>query len=164
MQLNLFAWRRVPKPKLVSVHRKTLLQISRRLCLGSGAEGLLWPGMARAIPKTQTYFSYPRIYWPSPCIREAKASGWRPTPRAPCPLRSLAARPCPSSASALRHSASPRLRPGPRRPLVSRRRRPSSRRPLVDLATSGLGVAASATPRAGCAGAVVRTPLLGSEP
>jgi len=68
--------------------------------------------------------------------RGQEASGWRPSdsPSSPVPsvLRTLAARPRPSSASAT----------PPRPPAPSRRPRPGGRRPLVDLATSGLGIAA----------------------
>ena len=60
------------------------LRISRTRLELAGAEGLLWPGMARAIPKAQKKISYPRIFQPSPCIREAKkpAAGVLATPRA----------------------------------------------------------------------------------
>jgi len=60
------------------------LRISRTRLELAGAEGLLWPGMAHAIPKAQIFFSYPHIFQPSSCIQEAKkpAAGVLATPRA----------------------------------------------------------------------------------
>ena len=77
---------------------------------------------------------------PSPCTppsprwkpRSQAASSWR-LPELPRPLRNLAACRRPSSASAT----------PPRPPAPSCQLRPGGRRPLVDLAASGLGVAAS---------------------
>ena len=88
----------------------------------SGAEGLLWPGMACAIPKGPKKNFIPPIFQPSPCIREAKSqllASDSPRPELPCPLRG--SEPYPSRTPApvvrLRHSASPPRPPAPpRRP------------------------------------------------
>ena len=88
----------------------------------TGAEGLLWPGMACAIPKGPKKNFIPPIFQPSPCIREAKSqllASDSPRPELPCPLRGSEPYPgrTPAPVVRLRHSASPPRPPAPpRRP------------------------------------------------